>query len=577
MGVRRLALVAAPAMGESFPSWVERIAADHGVAVGRIAQLLGIPARENAGAIFRPMLYGITPTAAGEAAVKAATGVGAEHLALMHLSRYGRTLLELSALDGGGESAVPMLAVREWAQFHASRACPACLAATGGVWQLWWKLGVAAVCPVHRLLLVDVCPACGIRLRQGYRKRPRGLSKVHVSDPAGCGNHGAGGRCGQDLRLLVSEPVDGQAAAWQQQVLEVADGAPALLAGRRIDGREWFSALKSLAALVRFAAPACEAACLLPVPEVARAALIDAGAARPSVGGAHSTLRTMPANAALALAVLAAVRPILGARGEDEVAAALEPWARAAVARRRELHHSPLRHLQLPPVLQRALARVEPRNSRVAAAARAVGASVDLSAARIPHLLDAGDYRDLIAHHLPGTAPDSGRRLASLALARLAGAPSWPEAARQLDMDRRRAANVTNTLVQRIADPDAFWLDSTLAAERLKRRAPIDYAHRRSALAHLVEVPHPVLFALYRPLRLPVTNRRRQLAAWWVWVELTGGDWRDAPAYTPDERATAESMAEMYRAFRKNLPAPVAEGLTAYGTALIHKHRTGES
>ncbi|MFI6740549.1 TniQ family protein [Nonomuraea sp. NPDC050451] len=54
----------------------------------------------------------------------------------------------------------------EWAQLFGSRACPKCLAASNGAWPLWWKLGWAAVCPAHRMLLVDHCPRCRVHLRR---------------------------------------------------------------------------------------------------------------------------------------------------------------------------------------------------------------------------------------------------------------------------------------------------------------------------------------------------------------------------------------------------------------------------
>ena len=41
-----------------------------------------------------------------------------------------------------------------------SRFCPACLAETGGRWQLWWRRRWAFACPIHQCLLADTCPCC---------------------------------------------------------------------------------------------------------------------------------------------------------------------------------------------------------------------------------------------------------------------------------------------------------------------------------------------------------------------------------------------------------------------------------
>jgi hypothetical protein len=574
---RRLALVLAPVEGESFASWVDRLAADHGLPPGLIAQAIGVPARANTGAVFRPRLYGILPTPEGVLAAGQATDVTPGRMAAMHLSRYDGTALDFTGLDPERESSVQRIAGRQWVLLHASRACPACLADSGGVWLLWWHLGVAACCPDHALLLEEVCPECGIRLRQGYRSRPRGLSKVQLTDPVRCGNHTPFGRCEQDLRHLRAEPVGERLAAWQRRVLQMADGAAGPLAGRQASGRVWFAALEGLSALVRFAAPACPLAQRLPVPASARHALAaDQEADKRRSGGAPATLRTMPDSPALTLAVLAAVEPILTAATDDELIQALAPWVSAAAARRRALDHNPLRHLNLPAPLGEAVDRLMPRSSRVAAAAPTAPSLADLEIRHIPHLLDAGDYAELIAPHLPGTAEHSGRRLAALALARLAGATSWPQAGRELQMDPTRVARVTSTLVQRITDPDAFWQAATEAGRRLLARERVDYRQRRARLTDLTEVPHPVLFALYRPLGRPVTRRRRQLAAIWLWAHLTCGDFRDAPAWSPDEQASAESLAEVYRRFRDRLPAPVSDGLTAFGTTLLTT-REGDS
>ncbi|MFI1184364.1 hypothetical protein ACH4UT_33160 [Streptomyces sp. NPDC020799] len=80
-------------------------------------------------------------------------------------------------------------------------------------------------------------------------------------------------------------------------------------------------------------------------------------------------------------------------------------------------------------------------------------------------------------------------------------------------MDARRAARVSDVVVRRITSPAVFWQATARAGERLVARGLIDYAHRRALFSGLEEVPHPVLFALYRPLGLPVTARRRRMGS----------------------------------------------------------------
>ena len=74
-----------------------------------------------------------------------------------------------------------------------SRFCPACLAETGGRWQLWWRLRWAFACPIHRCLLADTCPCCDRWQRIGAH--PHGL----VPTPGRC-SRTADDAFGRDLR-----------------------------------------------------------------------------------------------------------------------------------------------------------------------------------------------------------------------------------------------------------------------------------------------------------------------------------------------------------------------------------------
>jgi hypothetical protein len=74
-----------------------------------------------------------------------------------------------------------------------SRFCPACLAETGGRWQLWWRLRWAFACPVHQCLLADTCPRCD--RWQHIGPHPHGL----VPTPARCSRK-ADNAFGRDLR-----------------------------------------------------------------------------------------------------------------------------------------------------------------------------------------------------------------------------------------------------------------------------------------------------------------------------------------------------------------------------------------
>ncbi|WP_373313649.1 TniQ family protein [Streptomyces capitiformicae] len=82
-------------------------------------------------------------------------------------ARYDGTALDFAGLEPSDRTSMRLVALREWMLTTSSRACPCCLAERP-VWPLWWRLGIAAVCPVHRCLLIDLCPTevppvCGRR------------------------------------------------------------------------------------------------------------------------------------------------------------------------------------------------------------------------------------------------------------------------------------------------------------------------------------------------------------------------------------------------------------------------------
>jgi hypothetical protein len=168
--------------GESLP-WIDRLAGDMHRLPGLVADDLGLRVVVNAQR-FVSLLFGIVAAEEDRAAVRAATGVSAEVLDGMHLSVYDGTVLDLSDL-AADKVGLQRVRLGEWALFTTSRACPDCLAASGGVWQLWWRLAAAAVCPAHRLVLAGYCPGgagwtCGAvptsirgsRLGRSWSRRP---------------------------------------------------------------------------------------------------------------------------------------------------------------------------------------------------------------------------------------------------------------------------------------------------------------------------------------------------------------------------------------------------------------------
>ncbi|TMR87887.1 TniQ family protein [Nonomuraea basaltis] len=252
---RRLALVVAPVPGESFASWVDRLAVRNGCPPWAIVEALGLDVCGTSGDV-RTLAYGIVATAEMCEAVEAATGVGAEIVQAMHLEVFNGTAVDLTGVRVGDKESVRRSAAREWAQFFGGRACPECVAVSGGAWQVWWKLGWAAVCPIHQMLLVDGCPRCGVHLRRGPTGQPRGLSRTWMPDPLQCGAILSGAVCDQPIPQIRTDTVSSELADRQRMVLEMATRRrPALIAGQVVSAGQWFAALKAVAMLVRLGVP----------------------------------------------------------------------------------------------------------------------------------------------------------------------------------------------------------------------------------------------------------------------------------------------------------------------------------
>lgn len=574
--LRRFAVVILPCAGESFASWVDRMAADHRIPPGLAATQLGLEIRGSHTSDVRPLFYGLALSETSRNRVAAATGVDPAVLDGMQLARYDGTALDLTGLDLGREASVRHVIKREWFLVHGSRACPACLA-EAPVWPTWWRLGIAAVCPVHQVLLRDACPRCGIALRRGYRGHPRGLSRAVVADPHRCGNHTPRGRCAQLMATIPTIPVDEYLVAAQQAALRAADGHTEDIAGHPVEPTQWFQALRYLAAMIRFSTDTVD------IPRRAdrntrawmRAFACEYQQRRRAGKVNPGSLRAVPATAEHAAGLLAAAHHVFGAADHGTCLRGLAPLAQAMTAMRRRLGgHNPLRNVPAPAPLAAILEELVPPPSRVAGAIPVLTDPGGVEVWHVPQQLDLDDYRDLIAAHLPGTAEATGRRLAALAAARVLGARSWAQAGRLLEMDQHKAARTSDVVVRRISDVGAFWEAITDAVHRLGHRKLVDFAARRARLADLVEVPAEVLVAGCRPLGLPVTAQRRRHAAAWVWAEFTGGDVRDAPAYAAEWEATAESVREGARRFAAWLPAPVKADLRRWAGALLNEKGT---
>ncbi len=73
---------------------------------------------------MRPRFYGVTLTPVTAAGLVASTGLSSETFEEMCLSRFADTALDFTGLDLARDTSLTVLALREWALFIGSRACP---------------------------------------------------------------------------------------------------------------------------------------------------------------------------------------------------------------------------------------------------------------------------------------------------------------------------------------------------------------------------------------------------------------------------------------------------------------------
>ncbi|WP_155992904.1 TniQ family protein [Nocardioides sp. URHA0020] len=382
-----------PVAGESMWSWLHRYSTDIDCPTGVLADRLGLPLRPD-GTVTRVRLFGIHLPRASTTHLTEATGLPSESVDGLQLSRFHGTGLDLSRLDPSNERSLTQVVKHQWLLPHASRVCARCLAEDPTVWPLWWKLGYAAACPRHAVLLLDECPTCRIPFTRGYRRHPRALSRDYLVDVAVCGSGSFHDPCDQLLCQLPQHRISAGLVAAQLAVLDALGVThepgtrampptrsakrpagrardaltmtgrvppPQELANGEMDAATRFAALRDLAAMTLACGAATDPNSLFALPRATH----DAPPARTrtaqvnddALAAALETVwhrdrddlaprvlyRSSPATAALAGALLLATRSAMSAASHDELAEAAAPVTLAYLASRDWNKHDPLR------------------------------------------------------------------------------------------------------------------------------------------------------------------------------------------------------------------------------------------
>lgn len=171
MGPRTLPIRVAPLPGEALESWLGALAQRLNISWGDL--LTAIVPASNRASSHRANLTAYLHTDES-AAIAAATGVWQATVEAHTLSRYDGQLVTIDRAAGRLRS--PWTPTR-------SRFCPRCLHASGGRWQLAWRLPWVFACQAHSCTLADTCPTCG----QFQRVIPRWLPFRDIPELTRCG------------------------------------------------------------------------------------------------------------------------------------------------------------------------------------------------------------------------------------------------------------------------------------------------------------------------------------------------------------------------------------------------------
>lgn len=249
----RLPISVEPLPGEALESWIAAYARRlHATGSGLIAHLgLG-------GSRIGHMALRLEDREA--AVLERATGVSRRALAAMTLEPHDGLAI---AITPGRRALAARFPI---GRFGAGRAryCPQCLAHSQGRGPVTWRLPWSFACPLHRVLLLDFCPACRRPPRPWNARRlgPQAGGACTRDNPATSARRGG---CGTDLTAAeaVPLPADGLILAARQHLATLMTSPPGSRPAAVTELREVYAtawrALRGLHAIPGQAPPAVHA------------------------------------------------------------------------------------------------------------------------------------------------------------------------------------------------------------------------------------------------------------------------------------------------------------------------------
>jgi len=581
-----------PLPGESFSSYVERLAATQPLPVPLITLLFHIGIIDDEAVKLISHGYGITLPPERLILFAHATRLSVPQARSLLLESYDGRVLDLTDLDPSDANSVRYLALREWAYFVGSHFCPDCIG-EDTAWRLAWKVPWSFACVKHQRLLADLCPRCARRpgnLRSDLGGGPRFASMR--PEPGRCMNPpavGSGGPgrlalpCRQPLAQVKTLELQGWDGALQTQVKldQAMQSGTVLVAGTPVPSLQYFQHLRSVCAMLLYSAFPEDLQ--VGPPELLQAVrgyaenrtdaleerIVQQQKSGTRGGPAPAAYRGAPQSAALMAAILPTAVEMLGSPSPTVLQTQLA-WL---VDRMRDRKANKVRNAVSDynlsgPLLVAFDACLAPRaefNRRHGVASHhSPQDGYQFTAAHIPQLLWKDEFEQRFKRFLAGSdiTDMAARRALAVVLLRLAVPEPWSTLAHLLDLPANTGRSLVNklgTIINGFGHQVEYnRMLHELAQQLSSNKRKTNYARRRKRMQDYTELPLDTWVALEHEhgtnLWATPTPAFRRSAAAWIWTEVTGGDRYLSPALSGDK---SENLREVYRRHISEMSASI--------------------
>ena len=593
--------------GESFRSYCVRLAEDLGVSVKvLLEETRFLKARR------LQVKDVVLPTEEQISNFAHATRLNQHLMRNMFLYRYQKTALNLSAYD---TSVTPVASIYQKGsiyRFSQHIVCSKCVEEDLGALQLSWKLPFSFACTRHESLLVDALSMCPDRSRHVRRHRQTSIVFSDSVPASGlCGNllekqhRSPIAFCSQPLRTLNAVSISAMPELLRyQEVINLAlSGEQVTVAGDEVSPREFFRNLRALVRLVLFTA---DTSILIELPrstvasfEAAFAQIKDTFERGPVDAhrelSLHKVLRTALRDNRVVTAAVSTASWFLAAGSTAEFAARIEPAVEIARTRSGQAGLVGIsRYTDTTDMLKNAILKRSFFNHTRGLFSRHASFPHEpkIPADDVPQVLGLRDYQEFFGEFHGDVASAqvnelSSRLVCSIALVKFNHNCSWKEAIEKLLIPESCTVEV-----KKVASIFQYSDNAKLFPERLEQltdrlaRDPqrINYGDRRRALSSFTNL-NSEEWTNFRQeaVKLGVSARRTgqasHYAAMWIWIRITGGLWKYAPAFITRKEALAlknksgqYNVGYRYRFFLKELVPSIEPLLEEYAEMVLKHH-----